>query len=217
MGVLQPLFLALMTTLLLVLSPALQALEIHAQGLLKDAAILLIDGKQQLLKVGQRSPEGVLLLEANAQQALIEYAGERQQLSLSRRISSNYLPAPKASVTIRRNQHNQYISVAKINGKRLEVLVDTGASGVAMSSREAERLDIDYRAGIAAMVRTASGDAPSYTVMLRSVELGGIQVGGVQAFVIEGDYPKIVLLGMSFLQHVNISEENGILQLEGKY
>ena len=191
--------------------------EVQARGLLKGSAILVINGKQRLLKVGQRSPEGVLLVEADAKQAVIEIAGERRQLTLSRRISGNFSPVSKPKVAIRRTQYNQYISSANINGKRLQVLVDTGANLVAMSGRDANRLNIDYQQGIPVMVRTASGEVPSYQVTLRSVDVGGIQVRGIQAVVIEGEYPETVLLGMSFLQHVDMNEQNGILYLQGKY
>ncbi|MEE8058341.1 MAG: retropepsin-like aspartic protease [Pseudomonadales bacterium] len=207
----------LMIIFLWLLSPCLWAVDVQVQGLLKGAVILQIDGKQRMLKVGQRSPEGVLLIEADPKQAVVEIDGERQRLTLSRRISSKYNPVSTPKVTIRRNAINQFITTAKINGKRLQVLVDTGANAVAMSSRDATKLQIDYKQGVPSMVRTASGDAPSYRVVLRSVDVGGIQVSRVMAFVIEGDYPQTVLLGMSFLQHVELSEQHGILTLHGKY
>ena len=213
---------ALLALILLLLSPhaplaAPDHYDVQALGLLKGSAILMINGKQRVLKVGQRSPEGVLLVEANAKQALVDIAGQRRQLTLSRRISGTFNPVAKTKVAIRRNSFNQYISNANINGKRLQVLVDTGANIVAMSSRDANRLNIDYQQGTPAMVRTASGEVVSYQIMLRTVDVGGIKVRGVQAAVIEGQYPATVLLGMSFLQHVDINEQNGILYLQSKY
>ena len=193
------------------------ALDVQVQGLLKDTAILVIDGKQRLLKVGKRSPEGVLLIEADAKQAVIEMGGEHHQLTLSRHITSLYTRVEKREVSIRRNERNQYITTAKINGKRLQVLVDTGANAVAMSSVTAKSLGIDYEGSPQGMVRTASGEVPSYMIKLRSLDVGGIEVNTISAFVIEGDYPQMVLLGMSYLEHVSLREQSGILYLQAKF
>ena len=46
--------------------------------------------------------------------------------------------------------------------------------------------------------------------------LGGLEVLGVEAAVLEGDAPTEVLLGMSFLSRVRWREDNGVLQLESK-
>lgn len=194
-----------------------QALNIQVKGLFKNGAILNIDGVQRMLRVGKRSPEGVLLIEADSKQAIIEIDGQRQQLGLSRLIGSNFKPVTKREVTIRRNEINQYITNALINGRRLPVLVDTGANTVAMSSVTADSLGINYRQGRQAMVSTASGTAPSFMVKLQSIKIGSISVLAVEAVVIVGAFPQTVLLGMSFLEHVDMRETNGILHLQGKF
>lgn len=207
----------LVSLLALLLSARVAALDVQAQGLLKDAAILLIDGKRQLLKVGMQSPEGVLLVSASAKMAVIEVDGKRQQLSLTQRISSQFSERVLAEIAIPRDLSNKYISFALLNGQRTRVLVDTGASSVALSSRQASALGIDYRQGEPILVQTASGIADAYSVKLSSVELGGITVRSVQASVVEGDYPAMVLLGMTFLQHVSMREQNGTLFLQAKH
>lgn len=196
---------------------AAYALDIHVQGLFRDAAVLVINGNQQMLKAGKRSPEGVLLISADRQQALIEYQGERHTLSLTRQITTQYNEVKSKEVAIRRNELNQYIATAKINDKRIRVLVDTGANAVAMSSRDARRLGIDYQSGMPTRVKTASGITAAYTVKLRVVEVGGIKANHIDGFVIEGGFPEQVLLGMSYLEHVDLREESGILYLKGKY
>ena len=50
-------------------------------------------------------------------------------------------------------------------------------------------------------------------VTLRSVSVGGIRVENVQATVLEGDFPSTILLGMTYLQHVDMEENNGVLSL----
>lgn len=202
---------------LLLASQTLLALDIQAQGLFKGAAVLTIDGKQRMLKTGQRSPEGVALVAADPKRAIVEIEGEHLTLTLSRRITTNYNEADYREISIRRNSQKQYMSKALFNGRSLTVLVDTGANAVAMNSRDADYLGIDYEHGSHTRVGTASGMADAYVVTLRSVNLGGIKVSNVKGFVIDGGYPEYVLLGMTFLEHVDLREEGGILYLKGKY
>jgi aspartyl protease family protein len=199
------------------LSPLTHAYNIQAQALLKNTAVLMIDGKRRTLKAGQRSPEGILLISASPQKAIIEINDQQQQLTLTQRISGNYQSASKREVTIPRDRAKQFLTNASINGKRIPVMVDTGANIVALSSAHAQRLDIDYLNGQPSRVTTASGEATSYIITLRSVDVGGIIVSGVKAAVIEGDFPVTILLGMSYLQHVTIQEKDGTLTLQAKY
>ena len=188
---------------------------IEVRGLFKDGAVLLIDGNQQLLKAGQTSPEGVGLIRADTRSAVIEVGGQRQTLGLSKRISANFQVPQKKTTVVHRDGNNQYLVTGAINGVNTEMLVDTGATAVAMSSTTAQSLGIDFRKeknrGYA---RTASGTVTSYQVMLSSVSVGEITLYNVRAFVNEGDFPHVVLLGMSFLRHVEMRDTKGVLYLE---
>lgn len=203
--------------ILLVLALPCLATEVQVQGLFKGAAVLLVDGKQRMLKVGSRSPEGVLLVYADTKKATIEVDGKRHQLTLSKRIATQYERAPRSEVAIVRNATNQYITDANINGKRIKVLVDTGATAVALSSKDAKRLGIRYKKGKPSQAVTASGVAKAYEVTLERISLGAITVRNVSAMVIEGGFPVQVLLGMSYLNHVNIREQGGTMYLQSKY
>jgi aspartyl protease family protein len=97
-------------------------------------------------------------------------------------------------------------------------MVDTGASAVALNRSEASRLGISYLLeGDRIYVRTASGGSKAYAVKLDSVRLGDIMLRNVDAFVIDGDEPHTVLLGMSYLQRVNIKNDGQVMILEQKY
>ncbi|MFT7129916.1 MAG: aspartyl protease family protein [Gammaproteobacteria bacterium] len=202
---------------LMTISPFSVALDVFAQGLFNGGAILVINGKRTMLKAGKRSTEGVLLIESNPKEAVVEIDGLRKTLTLSRRISSEYNEPVKTEVAIRRNEVNQFITSASINGFRGKVLVDTGANTVAMSSEHARKIGLDYKKGRAGTVATASGIVNAYSLNLQTVIVGGIQVNTVMAFVIEGSYPETILLGMTYLKHVNMREQDGILYLQEKY
>ena len=65
---------SLLLIALLISSPGYaEQLEIEVVGLFTNAALLHIDGRQLLLKSGETSPEGVMLIEANSREAVVEY------------------------------------------------------------------------------------------------------------------------------------------------
>jgi aspartyl protease family protein len=185
---------------------------VEVEALFKDGAVVSIDGERKTLRVGQ-SHGGVTLLSAYSRTATFEVDGRQLVLGLSRRIGTNFQEPVKPVVTIERNAQLQYQTTASINGRQVQVMVDTGANVVALSSQQAGNMGIDYRTGIPARVETASGVVNAWVVTLRSVSVGNIRVQNVQASVVEGRFPATILLGMSFLQHVDLSENNGVLSL----
>lgn len=185
---------------------------IQVEALLPNTAVLMIDGQRRTLRAGE-SYQGVTLVSADARAAVLEIDGERQTVGLNRMITTRYSDPEKRQVDIPRNDRRQYITTAQINGRSVSVVVDTGANIVAMSSDHAERLGIDFRQGRPAKLETASHVVDAWMVNLASVEVGGIRVDNVQASVSEGDFPATILLGMSYLEHVELREKNGVLSL----
>ena len=186
--------------------------QIDLEGLMPHTAILLIDGERKLLKEGQ-SHNGVTLISAYSNTATIEVNGSQMVLGLSRKVGTNYQPPAAQTVTIRRDSRLQYQTNAQINGRQVTVLVDTGANVVAINQSEAVRLGINLEKATPARVETASGIARAWSVNLRTINVGGIKVNNVPATVIEGEFPAMVLLGMTYLRHVKIEENQGILTL----
>lgn len=158
------------------------------------------------LRPGEQTPEGVRLHSLSATHAEIEANGVTQRLSLGQRM------APTA--IIQADARGHYAAVASINGRRTTVLVDTGATGVALSRNEAERLGIAYQSGRRINIRTAGGDTIGYVVSLDSVQVGGITLNKVDAVVSSlPDAPPIALLGMSFLGRLEMVKDGNRLQL----
>jgi len=192
------------------------ATEVEVQALFTNAAMLKINGQSKMLKVGQ-TLDGVTLLEADSRGAVINLDGQRRELGVSGRISGSYSAPEKLEVRIPRDAQLQYLVQAEVNGRRATVLVDTGANLVVMNSSHARALGIDFASGIRSQVSTASGLSSAWMVSLDSVNVGGLRVNGVRATVIEGGYPESILLGMTYLQHVQMQEKNGILLLSRDY
>jgi len=199
---------------ILVMSPVLwaQTPTVEVQGLFTGAAVLVVDGQRKMIRVGQ-SLGGVTLLEATSESATVEINGQRRVLGMSQRISSNYQVPESREVLIQRDARLQYLTDASINGRKMRVLVDTGANIVAMNAAHARAIGLDPKVGEASRVETASGVVDARIVMLRSVDVGGIRVENVRASIMEGSHPVTILLGMSYLRHVEMHENGGILSL----
>ncbi len=215
--ILSPVKKALFLTLLLSPLPGDAVDSIRILGLFSGKAVVQLDGRQRLLRAGQTSPEGVMLVSANAREAVLEVNGKRDTYTLGIHISSSYA-APEGrelSVQIWPDAMGMYTVIGSINGFPVRFLVDTGATAIAMNAAEAKRLGIDYRVvGKPGMASTASGVVKSYGVMLDRVKVGDIQLRNVRAGVIDGSHPRHVLLGMTFLSRVEMARQGQLLELK---
>jgi len=199
---------------------ASRAIEtIQVLGLFPDRAVVEVDGKRRLLRPGKASPEGVRLVSADSETAVLEFEGHRRTFRLGRRIISVYRP-PEAKATYRiwPEPGGMYRANGFINRVAVRFLVDTGASTVAMSRREARRLGIDFRkAGTPTRSVTASGVVGGYSVVLDTVTVGPIELHAVRATIVDSDFPQEVLLGNSFLAKVELKHVGRALELSERF
>jgi len=108
--------------------------------------------------------------------------------------------------------------VGSINGLTVNFLVDPGASAIAMSAAQARRLAVDYLVeGNSTFVTTASDVIRAYKVSLDVVRVGAIERRNIDALVMEGAQLQEVLLGMSFMGDLEISNEGNRLILRRRY
>lgn len=105
----------------------------------------------------------------------------------------------KGDVRLGRAGDSHFYADADVEGTSLRMMVDSGASIVALTRRDAEAIGIDVdRLPIAGNATTAGGVVPMRPVMLNSIDVDGVEVRHVQAAVIDADMPAS-LLGQSFL------------------
>jgi aspartyl protease family protein len=188
-------------------------LQIDVLGLFKNAAMISINGEQQLLKVGEESPEGIKLIDASSRGATVEVNGEALKLDLSSRISAQFSPRQATTVAIQRIQ-NHYRTSGAINGRPVMFMVDTGATITAMNSSQAAALGIDLSRARTVNAATASGQVGALQLMVERIDVGDIQVSNLLVLVLPGEFPEEILLGMNFLRHVEMSENAGLMLLK---
>ncbi len=195
-----------------------EAPHIIVVGLFKDTAVVKINGQQQLLKVGQRSQEGVLLVSANSKQATLEYKEHTQVFPLGQDIGQGFAAKESSQAIIRMTPHGQYLTAGSINSLPVTFLVDTGATSVAMSTGVAKRLGLDFRlTGVRGSAHTAGGVVASWQVTLDKVKVGDILLRNIRAIVLEQGGMHEVLLGMTFLSRVEMRENKGVMYLKQKF
>ncbi len=114
------------------------------------------------------------------------------------------------SVVLQRGLDGHYRAEALINGTKVDVMVDTGATGVAISQQVADRLGLQSRTAV--RTRTANGDAVGYMTRLDSVRIGGVEARDVSAMIAPG-LGGDVLLGMSFLGRMDVRLYQGTMTI----
>jgi aspartyl protease family protein len=118
-------------------------------------------------------------------------------------------------VELRAGSGGHYFTRAEINGRAVEVMIDTGASMVALSWEDANRAGIYIRdRDYTQRVQTANGVGRIAPVVLDSISIGPITVRDVPAAVSEPGKLATSLLGMSFLQRLQrVDMRGGVLVL----
>lgn len=114
-------------------------------------------------------------------------------------------------VRLQRNRAGQYHVLATVNGKPVEFLVDTGASGVILPADFAEREGLPK--GQVFQTYTANGIGRAYETEIQSLVIGSIQLGPMRAAVAENMPGGYGLLGMTALRQLDFSQRDGELIL----
>ena len=148
-------------------------------------AILLLTGVFQGLLNRQRNPN-------SAPDGQITEAGVRE-------------------VRLVRNRGGHYVASGSINGVPVEFLLDTGATAVSVPGRLADRIGL--KRGVPGYAETANGRITVYRTVLDRVDLGPIRLDQVIGFVNPSAGVDQILLGMSFLKHLELVQRGDTLTL----
>lgn len=192
------------------------AANIDVIGLFPGKAVLVVDANApKTFSVGNIVLGDIRLVGVTSTSATLEQNGKRQTLALGEHVNRS-APSGRASITLQPDGRGHYIVHGQINGGTVRMLVDTGASLVAMSADDAVRLGIDYKKGQQGHANTANGLVTIYRVTLNHVKVGDIQLNQVAASVQEHGLP-FTLLGMSFLNRTEIRREGEQLTLTKRF
>jgi aspartyl protease family protein len=201
---------------------AAAAVDVNVVGLTAGKAIVVIgNAPPRLMRAGDTT-NGVRLISASSESAVFEIGGKRETLTLGQRAAVGAAVGTaegsgRPSVTLTANNLGHFITNGEINGISIRFLVDTGASSVALSADDAKRAGVNYLAGSHGFSSTANGVVPVYHVMLDSITVGDITLHNVDAVVFEGHKLPIALLGMSFLNRMEMKRDGTKMTLVKRY
>lgn len=120
-----------------------------------------------------------------------------------------------SATELKANSSGHFVTKAAINGTNIMVLVDTGATAVALSYEDARNAglrpgNLDFNTPVA----TANGVANAARVKIGRIAVDGIEVDDVDGLVLPEGALRGTLLGMSFLSRLrSFRVEDGILYL----
>lgn len=134
-----------------------------------------------------------------------------KQINPNQQLETRYGSDGIREVVLKRNKYGHYVTPGRINGVPVTFMLDTGATGVAIPGNIASRLGL--RRGRAYRTQTANGMSTTYAVELDRVSVGEIELRGVQAGIAPGLQTDQILLGMTFLKHIEFTQRGNTLIL----
>ena len=122
----------------------------------------------------------------------------------------------KQELVLKADKHGGYQVMGKINGRKVNFIVDTGASLVSLSKNTARKLRLKYGKNRPVKMQTASGIDLAYLTTIKKISIGKIIVYDIKAVISTHDYPRYPLLGMSVLSKLELIQQDNIMILRKK-
>ncbi len=114
------------------------------------------------------------------------------------------------SVTLTAGRNGHFFARAYINGRPIAVMVDTGATQIALTYEDAERLGLrPHTSDFTQTTRTANGIGRMAPVDLDNVRIGDVEVSDLRGSISEPGKLHITLLGMEFIRKLERFELRG--------
>ncbi|MCO4756452.1 MAG: retroviral-like aspartic protease family protein [Oceanospirillaceae bacterium] len=118
---------------------------------------------------------------------------------------------PSPEVVLKRNAYGHYVAPGLINDVPVIFMLDTGATSISIPKSVADTMQLRQRGS--SMVNTANGSITVHNVRLDSVSLGSITLNDMRAHINPYMEGNTVLLGMSFMKHLEMVQKGDTLRL----
>ena len=195
-----------------------QAQSVMLTGTIGSRAILIVDGSAPKTVAVGETFQGVKLLSLAAEQATVEAGGKRVALRMDQPVSigGNGGGGGGTRIVLPVSSGGHFMTQGAINGRSVNFMLDTGATTVALSAADAQRIGLDFSKGQPVRVNTANGVAQGWRVRLNSVRVGDVEVYDVEAIVSQQPMPY-VLLGNSFISRFSMRRDADQMVLEKRF
>lgn len=194
-----------------------QAADVGLAGLFPGKVLLTIDGgAPRIVAVGATTSEGVKVVSVEGETATLEVDGRKRVLRVGQNVASQPSGSGPATVVLTADAAGHFMTTGNINGTTVRFIVDTGASMISLGASDARRIGIDPSNGQQGIANTANGQTMVSRVKLDTVRVGDIVLNNVDALVHQQDMPY-ALLGMSFLNRMEMLRDGGSMTLKKRY
>ena len=191
--------------------------DVGLAGVFPGKALLTIDGgAPRIVAVGVRTDEGVKVLAIDGDSATLDVNGKKRVLRVGQNVAVQPSGSGPATAVLTADAAGHFVTSGVINGSSVRFIVDTGASYISLGASDARRIGIDASRGQQGVANTANGQASVRLVKLDTVRVGEIVLNNVDALVHEQDIP-LVLLGMSFLNRMEMQRDGQTMTLKKRY
>jgi aspartyl protease family protein len=201
-------------------APPVGSQTVGLSGMLGSKALVIVDGSPPKALAPGETFRGVTIISTQGDRAVIAIAGKQHTLRLGDAPASvggsGGADSNGTRIVLTSTGGGHFVTLGQINGRSAEMVVDTGATSVAMSTLQAERLGVEFKTGQPVQMSTANGVIPGWRLKLAAVKVGDVTVREVDAVVSTGSMPY-VLLGNSFLTRFQMTRTNDQLVLEKRY
>jgi len=195
-----------------------QAQSVTLTGTIGSRAILIVNGgAPKTLAVGETF-QGVKLVSLQSEQATVEAGGKRVALRMDTPVSigGGGGSGGGTRIVLPVSSGGHFMAQGAINGRAVNFMLDTGATTIAMSAADAQRIGLDFSKGQPVRMNTANGVSQGYRVKLGAVRVGDVEVYDVDAIVSPEPMPYI-LLGNSFISRFSMRRDADQMVLEKRY
>ena len=195
------------------------ASSVMLTGTIGSRAILIVNGAPPKTVAVGETFQGVRLVSLQAEQAVVELEGKRVNLRMDTPVSiggGGGSGAGGSRIVLPADSRGHFMTQGAINGRPVTFMLDTGATSIALSADDAQRIGLDYSKGQRIQISTANGMSSGYRLRLRSVRVGDVEVYDIDAIVSPQPMP-FVLLGNSFINRFSMRRDADQMVLEKRY
>jgi len=199
------------------LSANVLATDVGLAGLFPGKALLTINGgSARIVALGARTDEDVRVVSIEGETATLEIDGKKRTLRVGQNVAAQPSGSGPAKAVLTGDSVGHFLTTGYINGMSVRFIVDTGASMVSIGAGDARLIGIDVSKGQQVIANTANGQTVAYRVKLDTVRVGEIVMNNVDALVHQQNMPY-VLLGMSFLNRMEMQRDGDTMTLKKRY
>jgi aspartyl protease family protein len=211
----KPMARTVQTSVLALACCAAQA-DVSVVGVMKEKALLSVNGApSKVYAVGATLPDGSKLVAVSGSSVTLEEHGKRYTAELGQ-FANSVQTMMSPNLVFYADPNGHYVVPGEINGVPTRMMIDTGATKVAIPGYEAKRMGIEYRTqGTRAFVQTAGGVQETWVVKVNKLKVGDIELSNIEAVVIEAGL-SIVLLGNNFLNRFEMRRDGTTMTLTRK-